>query len=48
MKLFADDDKVYRSISEVEHVYQVQTSMDEAVTWTNIGKCCLTLRNANF
>ena len=24
LKLFADDAKVYRSISEVEHVYQVQ------------------------
>ena len=36
MKLFADDAKVYRTISSVEHVCQVQFSVDEAVTWSNI------------
>ena len=36
MKLFADDAKVYRSITNVRHVNQVQTSVDNAVTWTNI------------
>ena len=37
MKLFADDAKVYRSISSlVDHVHQVQSSVDEAVTWSNI------------
>ena len=34
MKLFADDAKVYRSITDVQHVYEVQTIVDEAVTWT--------------
>ena len=32
MKLFADYAKVYRSISLVDHVHQVQSSVDEAVT----------------
>ena len=36
MKLFADDAKVYRSITDVHHVNQVQISVDKAVTWTNI------------
>ena len=36
MKLFADDAKVYRSIADVQHVNQVQISVDKAVTWTNI------------
>ena len=36
MKLFADDAKVYKSISLVDHVHQVQSSVDEAVTWSNI------------
>ena len=36
MKLFADDAKVYKSISSVNHVHQVQSSVDEAVTWSNI------------
>ena len=36
IKLFADDAKVYRSIADVQHVNQVQISVDKAVTWTNI------------
>ena len=36
MKLFADVAKVYRSLSSVDHVHQVQSSVDEAVTWFNI------------
>ena len=36
MKLFADDAKIYRSITNVRHVNQVQTSVNNAVTWTNI------------
>ena len=36
MKLFADDAKVYRSITDVQHVNQVQSSVDKAITWTNI------------
>ena len=36
MKLFADDAEVYRSITDLQHVHQVQSSADEANTWTNI------------
>ena len=38
IRLFADDAKVYRSISSVDRVHQVQSSEDEAVTWSNIWK----------
>ena len=36
MKLFADDANVNRSISSVDHVHQVQSSVVEAVTLSNI------------
>ena len=36
MKLFADDAKFYRSVTNQEHIEQVQYSVNEAVTWTNI------------
>lgn len=45
-KLFADDAKIYRSISTIQHVDQIQLSIDEAVAWAgswemffNIKKC---------
>ena len=36
MKLFADDAKFYRSVTNQKHVEQVQYSVNEAVTWTNV------------
>ena len=36
MKLFADDAKFYRSVTNQEHVEQVQYNVNEAVTLTNI------------
>ena len=44
MKLFADDSKVYRSITDVQHVNQVQISVDKAVTWTNIWEMLFNLK----
>ena len=46
MKLIAVDAKIYRSISTIHHVEQLQLSVDEAVTWAgtwamffNFKKC---------
>ena len=46
MKLFADDAKIYRSISTIQHVELLQLSVDEAVAWAgtwemffNLKKC---------
>ena len=33
MKLFADDAKIYRSISTFQHVKLLQLSVDEAAAW---------------
>ena len=37
MKLFADDPKVYRSISTTEHIHQVQFSVDQSDVSRNLG-----------
>ena len=46
MKLFADDAKIYKSISTIQHVELLQLSVDEAVAWAgtwemffNLKKC---------
>ena len=36
MKFFADDAKIYRSISTVEHVQEAQVSVDHSETWAEI------------
>ena len=46
MKLFADDAKIYKSISTIQHIELLQLSVDEAVAWAgtwemffNLKKC---------
>ena len=44
-KLFADDAKNYRSVTNQEHVEQVQYSViNQAVTWTNIWEMLFNLK----
>ena len=48
MKLFADDPKIYRSISTIQHVEQLQLSVDEAVAWADIWEMFHNLKNVNI
>ena len=38
IKLFADDAKIYRGISTMEHAYHLQSSIDNAVIWADQWK----------
>ena len=38
IKLFADDAKIYRGISTMEHVYHLQSIIDNAVIWADQWK----------
>ena len=44
MKLFADDAKIYRSISTVEHEQEVQVSVDQSETWAEIWQMFFNLK----
>ena len=44
MKLFADDAKIYRSISTVEHEQEVQVSVDQSETWAKIWEMFFNLK----
>ena len=45
MKLFADDHaKIYRSISTVEHVQEIQISVDQSETWADIWEMFFNLK----
>ena len=47
MKHLADYAKVYRSISSVDHMHEVQSSVDEAVTLFT-GKCYSISKSVNI
>ena len=38
IKRFADDSKIYRRVSRVEHIQLLQTCLNRAVTWADIWK----------
>ena len=38
IKLFADDAEIYRGISTMEHAYQLQSNIDNAVIWADQWK----------
>ena len=44
MKLFADDAKIYRSISTVEHVQEIQVSVDQSETWAEMWEMVFNLK----
>ena len=44
MKLFADDAKIYRSISTVEHEQEVQVSVNQSETWAEIWEMFFNLK----
>ena len=44
MKLFADNAKIYRSISTVEHVQEVHISVDQSEKWVKIWEMFFNLK----
>ena len=48
MKFFADDAKVYRRISTVENVPEVQNSVEQSETWSDILEMLFNLKNVNI
>ena len=44
MKIFADDAKIYRSISIVEYVQEVQVRVDQSETWAEIWEMFFNLQ----
>ena len=44
IKLFADDAKVYRSISTVENVNEVQNSVNQSKSWADIWEMLFNLK----
>ena len=48
IKLFADDAKVYRSISTVENVNEVQNSVNQSKSWADIWEIIFNLKNVNI
>ena len=44
IKLFADDAKVYRSISTVENMNEVQNSVNQSKFWADIWKMLFNLK----
>ena len=48
IKLFADDAKVYRSISTVENVNEVQNSVNQSKSWADIWEMLFNLKNVNI
>ena len=47
IKLFADDAKVYRSISTVE-IVNVQNSVNQSKSWADIWEMLFNLKNVNI
>ena len=48
MKLFADDAKVYRSISTVKIVHEVQNSVNQSESWADIWEMLFNLKMLTF